>query len=261
MPCGPSTFQPPGIPMNTLIRSILQRGAAAALLGLALIAPAQASIYTITYSGSLLNGQDQAGFFFQNDLTLHDLTGLNYTAVYTIDTSLGSSFQTPTEIDLFGGTNLGFSNPVLSSALTINGTIFAFTGDFLSGDERVVEHTTPVSRAQTRSKLADVVLGKSYRMDHFAQSYTTEFVPLLAVDAEFSYDLVMGDLRHGSFSFDLSAPAYGEFDIAHVEVARQGTPVPVPEPATPALLALGAVVCIAQRRRLHGSVERQSFKS
>ena len=259
MPCGPSTPQPTGKPMTPLLRSILQRCAGAAALCLALAAPASASIYTITYSGSLLNGQDQAGFFFQNDLTLHDLTGLNYTAVYTIDTSLGSSFQTPTEIDLFGGTNLGFSNPVLSSALTINGTTFAFTGDFLSGDERVVEHTTPVSRAQTRSKLADVVLGKSHTMDHFAQSSSTEFVPLLAVDAEFSYDLVMGDLRHGSFQFILFAPAYGEFDIAHVEVARQHATVS--EPTTPALLALGLGVWVTQRRRLHGPVERQSFKS
>src|SRR5882724_7445115 len=99
--------------------------AATLAMAASLAVSAQASSIQVVWTGTVLNGNDVAGTFGLG--TNHDLTGQNFTATYLIDTSLPSFQQlSPGFASFTGGTDVGFTNPITSAILTINGNPFVY---------------------------------------------------------------------------------------------------------------------------------------
>ena len=82
---------------------------------------------TTTFTGVVASGFDYAGEFGAPNT---DLTGVGYTAVYTIDDSVASQQSiNPNYTSVYGGTLPAGANP-LSATLTINGTTVLVTGPY-----------------------------------------------------------------------------------------------------------------------------------
>jgi hypothetical protein len=87
-------------------------------------APAQATIVTLSSSGTVIDGEDLVGAFGP----VGSLGGLSYQATFVFDTAFGI-FDTEAGTNrLFGGSDYGESSPLVSARLTINGASFAFGG-------------------------------------------------------------------------------------------------------------------------------------
>ena len=241
--------------MTTLLRSILQRGAAAAALCLALAAPASASIYTITYTGTVDAGVDTTGYFF-GDGQAHDLAGMAYRSTYTVNTAVGTTNSTATSILVGGGLILSTATPIISAALTINGkSTSAFAGETFGFDSREIVPLAPFDRVGTYAYQEDPITTYVEYLTNSVYSSINDFLSMLQLDAAFSYDVAPGDLVSGDFRFKTaSLDARGQFTVSHVEVGQV-----VPEPATAALLALGLGVGLGvrsvRRRRAHPTAQ------
>jgi hypothetical protein len=108
----------------------LLTGAALALATCLSASAASATILTITYSGSVNQGDDETGVF---GLAGQSLVGQTFTAKFVVDTAKpGALHQTDVWYDMFYGN--GAASPV-SGALTINGVTETF-GSYYGYDNR-----------------------------------------------------------------------------------------------------------------------------
>ena len=241
--------------MTKFTRSILHRGLAAAAVCLALATPASASIYTISYTGTVATGLDTTGYFF-GDGQAHDLAGMAYRTTYTVNTAFGTTNSTATSIVIGGGSILSNTTPVVSAVLTINGTsTVAFAGEVVGFDSREHVPVTPLDRVMTFVDRVDPGTLYEQALSNSVESSINQFLSLLQLDAAFSYDVVPGDQESGDFRFKTaSLDARGQLTVSHVEVSQV-----VPEPATTALLALslgvGLGVRSVRRRRAHPTAQ------
>src|ERR1044072_7051268 len=107
----------------------LKRGAFAlgALASLAAAQPAQATIFTVAWEGTLDSGLYQADI---SSSTI-DLTGRAFQVVYTIDDSLGFDVSSPPyRAYVYGGSLNGMASPV-SAVFTIDGVgSYSIRGDY-----------------------------------------------------------------------------------------------------------------------------------
>ncbi len=108
------------------------------------------------------------------------------------------------------------------------------------------EPTTPVSRAETRSKALTLLAGGGFTVDtmnFLANSVVTLFVLSRALDAEFFYTLLLGDNRAGNLSVQtMTGVADGQLDVDSVRVSLISSPVPEPSRLVLTGLALAGLL-------------------
>ena len=144
---------------------------AAVLAGLVITAPAEATTITVTWTGTVLGGNDP-GNVFGVPLTggIHDLAGQSFSAMYRIDSNIGSLVSGPGFYDLRGGLAFALASPVLGSSLTINGQTALFGSADFAGYSR--ENTpgrsniyTEVNHTPGLPGAVDVLFLSEFRFD------------------------------------------------------------------------------------------------
>lgn len=193
---------------------------------------ALADIVSVTYTGTVVSGNDVDGIFGAPGEDL--LSGQSYTANYTFDTALGG-FNTPEWSGAYGGIGsvTGDPSPNLSASLTINGNTFAFVGDYLGfiyGYNDASPYSEIFHLAQADSANTSLVQGAFEYSSYYPLSPTQYFSGPTPGTAE-------GGFISGS-SYLALAPSY--FTIA--------TAVPEPEAYAMLLAGLGLLGFMARRR-------------
>lgn len=115
-------------------------GIAAVFAGLILAAPVHATIINITWTGTIAQGNDTSNTFgvpLQNGF--RDLAGQSFTALFRVDSTVGSLVSGANFYDLRGGTQFGAGNlpsPITMASLTINGQTVSFGNAAFGGYSR-----------------------------------------------------------------------------------------------------------------------------
>lgn len=225
------------IPANFLI------GTAALLAAAFMSATADAAIVIATYTGTVaFAGYDTTGVFGR---PARDLEGLPFTGTLTYETNLGSRSGTPGFSDvLVGGPDLGYSNPLVDSTLTIsgvtvhipaNGYFQAFAGDDFA--QHVVRGYVPSSPRGpnnfTRFELIARPAGARPNLTY----------PFGPVDS-------LGNGYFEIFDYDdVGGTGFRKFANGQLNVATVSIRLSVPEPSTWALMLSGFGICGASLRR------------
>jgi hypothetical protein len=247
------------------MRRPYRSAAIAALMSLACAVPASATIFTITWQGTL----DSGTYTVDSNPTL-DIAGLAFTVVYTVDDSLGTDNSTPPEVaSLFGGPGFGVATSPVSAQVTLEGIgTFALAGNDLSSASRV--NYAPVSTfpdaASYRSddQIEEVVGGVDHHRTASVFSFLTETDPALhgTLFDSIAYDALPVRVRAAS---DQSVFAFQWNDILTDLTSLETSQIfiqagsasgwivsstAVPEPASWALMIGGfALAGAAMRRR------------
>lgn len=204
---------------------------------------AHAAILTVTYARTVASGTDSSGVF---GLAGQSLAGLDYAAVFHVDTARGSRFYSPPGLDsVIGGDDQGNESPSLGVTLTINGVAFAFNGLNLGLQ----------SNYAARSEIA------SYAND-LAQNggFNASFIGNAIAVADLPYDMETpysgtGTRSSGGFTNNFQI-AFGpgnlmtQFASGRLSPTSVSVQVGVPEPATWGLMIAGfGLVGVTMRRR------------
>ena len=228
------------------LRSVLLAGALAAGIG-AVSAQAHAAILVATYTGKVSSGVDPGVFASPGT----DLTGFDYVAVFTIDTTLPQYFSSSAGDELQGPG--APSTPPVSGQITINGHTVSMVGDNTSD-----AFTFPGSSFLGHEAFdEDVSAGIETEADLDMEALNVvlpsvlDTLPLTNVSTlgDFSFfqeDLTSGDILVNAL-FDLDDPDA----TATLQITTAGG---VPEPATWAMMlvgfaGLGATLRSRRRRR------------
>jgi hypothetical protein len=265
-----SILSPPGRRIIVMLKFRLAHGswmlgvAGAALLA---VTPHSASAATVmvTYSGYVLSGVDQPGLFGVAGV---DLTGDQYTAVFTVDTVEGHQTLSPGNYSgVYGGGCCGSPTPVVTTVvLTINGHSQEIDGTedgsaFVTALGFRPEATTAHSSIETDQYTSN---GFIYHRNSalYSNAYSASN-PLMGWDYRNSYIIPT--------SADVTSKGYFQYDVEHsnpdgsnavldsyLQLNLAGAFVPpipgAPEPATWAamLVGFGAVGAVMRRRRKTG---------
>ena len=241
-------------PRRLAVATLLAFGA-----GLAPLAQAMPSAYTITVTGTITDGEDLGGLFGFAPNTNHLLTGEAFSAVYTVNTQLGHILDNDPETrSIYGGTATPYLGPV-SAVLTIHGSSFTLLGQADSGNVRIKNMAAVQDLINTHVKDGDPTFFYD-QLNTDVQSLKHAFLPSLALDSAFSYTLQPDDFASGSFVIKTTTPAGspynyyeadGRLSIQTISVASLGGAVPsVPEPGSLMLCGVGlAAISLARRRR------------
>lgn len=223
-------------------------GASTALAITLAASTASAAIVTATYTGMVTgtNLFGDTGGAFDNDGVfgaLTDLEGVDFTAVFTFDTSLGQRLTLSDQDQLVGGALFALDSPYLSAILTIEGVDVAFQSDFLA-------FALVVTNGLDSATLHQVSDGFSF----LSAGLQNPFLPL-NLTGPFSGDDFANDpdsLLLGEFlvSDGDVARAHGYLAASHLTISSD----PVPEPATWGLMLLGfgGLGVMARRARRAG---------
>lgn len=240
-------------------------GVAGAALLAATSHSASAATVTATYSGYVLSGRDHAGLF---GLAGADLTGDQYTAVFTVDTVVGHQTLSPGNYSsVYGGGCYASPTPLVTTAvLTINGHSDTIDGTddggaFASALGYYPEATTSHHSTEDKQYISNGITYYIHRALYSnAYSYSN---PLMGWDYRNSYTiptsadvtsigLFVYALSHSDPNGGRTVPDY------YIELRLAGTfdvdpgPGPgIPEPATwtAMLVGFGAVGAVMRRRR------------
>lgn len=225
---------------------------------------ATAATMTAVFTGTIFDSFDAAGTFSGTGAsgTLDDQA---FTLTYVYDPSLGNRI-TGVGRDTASGGQLEFvPSPMNSGALTINGIMRSFAG----------RNSATISQGITAFQFTPFLVYGSYDYsvaDDFSSSESEVNILVQSADLllPYSLDLAFGprDLTTASYVFGgfkfidfdagfgtFSTNAFGRFNATSVTVTGgDPVPVPIPLPATGALLLLatGAMVAAARRRRQQG---------
>lgn len=101
----------------------------AAVLGLAICAPAQAKVVKVVHEGMVEFGDGAAQLFGAANSSL---VGMHVLSIYEFDLDRGDRFDGPTSAYVEGGSNFGFPGPLLSSSIRINGVTLDLDGALAS---------------------------------------------------------------------------------------------------------------------------------
>ncbi len=200
---------------------------AAALAVTVVGAPASAAIVTMTYTGVVGTLMYNSGHFGPGDLT-----GLDFTASYVFDTSLGTHFLFDDAQYLYSGVGLG-ANPTISASLTINGLTALIDGGYSSG-----YYTTSFGISGNASE-EHVVAGFFETKDLII--YVGGIVAPARFGA-FSIDLTEAQSLASTGGFDIYGPGYqtaGQLLVQRLTMSTDEVATVVPEPATWALMLMG----------------------
>jgi hypothetical protein len=208
---------------------------ACAALGALLSTSALADTVTETYTGTVSNGLDAAGFFGSKNA---DLLGLTYTATYVFDTAVPTAAHISTggDFSTYGG---GVNTPAVSAALTINGHTFTTNGLFHA---ELDAFNISSGAFQTYARV-DPAFGSQFTNSLYTQDPAAPYPTSLTSPFTYTYYAV------GSSS------ASGLFKIGGDSLSLSPTTVTltngVPEPSTWAMMILdfAGVGFMAYRRK------------
>lgn len=227
------------------------------------IAPASATIFTMTFYGTA----SEVRLYERPDVESQVLTNVAYTSVYTIDDSKGTLYSTPTasifetdnDINTGGITGLVTLAGVGSYAIAGNqgGDIdtrndFADIGDSINANvgDRIIQFTGG-KQIYLDARVFDnfiAPVGGPYTITDFRQPMDYLIQPGDAQGAGFDYVSQVFDLT--SLTFDSYARVSANISLQRVVVAAADAPSAVPEPASWAMMIAGfGLVGGAMRRR------------
>lgn len=222
----------------------------AAALGCLLAASAaQASTITVTFKGTTFNGHDYSGFYGGGSIS-----GLPYTAVFTIDDTRGNSTYTaPNHSLIEGGTNFGASVPV-TATFTLNGITTTYAGTYDSTFEQWV-NPLPGLNEVTALAWQSETIGTIYYGTYLSQglySYANAFIPSYDFHVPYTHtlqpdDAWIGSVSYQTYNYVTTALDQWTADLMVTSVTV-GTPS-IPEPATLALFGAGLTGAARLRRR------------
>ena len=220
-------------------RSILTAGAAIAVIGASLHgAAARAATITMTVSGTVLSGEAQTGVFGPANT---NLTGESFSLVYLFDPTSGDQTTTVTQDHLFGGS--AYSLPTIGSGtLDLNGNIdnVGIVGAYISDTLLSNDGTTSYISANAEYQSASYPITVDDFVNFFVSSPSATFPTSFA--SNFSYSPVAGDSSGGAFQVYVvdarggTANAYGQLEPTSISEVYT---VPIPEPATWAMMLIG----------------------
>jgi hypothetical protein len=218
-------------------------GLAATLLSLS--APADAALISLLYKGVVLEGEDFTGVFGAPA----DLTGLDFTAEYLVDTDLGQYLDGGMTLAVAGGSTDPTGSPVLWGKVTIGGATFVIDGDNEGSMASMDDSGGSLRLASINRQTGDADNGQVRVLSALATGGPGQ-LPLDLTDS-FSGALPDDD-RGGFIAYDLvggvtNRLAYASFRTTSVSF---GPVAAVPEAGSWALMILGlAVTGGAIRRR------------
>ncbi len=232
--------------------------AALATLGLAAIpSGAQASLFVITFTGTIASGYgsyDQTNFFGLGT----DLTAVTpapqFTLQFTVDTDIPAGFtSSPTQQQLY---NQNGNNPTVQSSFTLNGLTVSWSntpGDGFDDSESVISR---LNEYYNGAQYYDEVIAYSVDYKESTNSFDmansdiygfiSEIVNTTDLTGAVDYQVQAGDGMVGDFRSRRYDDASGSFtrfinanlNITHVTVAPFSAAVP--EPASWALMIAGS---------------------
>lgn len=234
----------------------LVSASAAVALALGLAASANAHITTVTYTGTVINGNDQTGVFGAGA----NLAGAGYTAVYTVDDSVSDySIHTPTLVQLLGGSHYHNQSPV-SAAITINNVTLSISGGYFG---HAWQSTLAYGHTEIYRGAEDYTDDGVIKYDNFMENRIISVSnPIIAspdINAPLSYTVQKGDSGSGYFSDLLYSYGAGAYSVdvtanLHPTSVTIAQVMGVPEPATWMVLLLGVgMIGFAARRRNEGA--------
>ena len=198
----------------------------AAAVALSLLGTAAHASSVLTFTGTISNGFDFGGFGIGSSTNVVDLTGDNFTLVYTIDSSVTTAPSLPNVASVSGPN-------VVQATLTIDGVTHQFASDFLSNEDVTTMFGTPgIVSASTSGTDPAGPVGTSALVLSFAHN----IAPTASLTAPFSYTVQAGDTESGDFEINsANGTASGNFNITEVSISAAA----VPEPGAWALMLLG----------------------
>jgi hypothetical protein len=226
--------------------------ALAAVLSLA-AAPAQAVLVDLTWSGTA-TGNDGLGLFGAAGA----LTGVDYTATYRFDTTVGFSQNNTDGVDqVVGGSFFNPDEPIplVSASLTINGITFDANGDYYSLYFRQSgEGSSQLSNLAQRENPGNP---QPYGGELFQRVFRPGNFYGRPLDQPGVFDFTASDNPGGHFNFfnvdamgNLSGPNTDLSIIPdHLVIALAPGGGAVPEPATWAIMICGFGLAGAALRR------------
>lgn len=215
--------------------------------------PADATIVTVTYEGTMLGGFDGVGYF-----GLDQLAGQHYKAVYVFDTTLGHEFfNSPTANYALGGSFFGSSSPALSATMIINNVAFSFqpndTG-FIAAASDPPPFPNSVAQHDAREFQQVNNIVQSARLIHSVGSRDQDLPAALAGPVS-NYIIDSQDTVSALFSASYFNSNTQRFIIfvqdARLSPETLSISAAVPEPSTWAMMILGfaGVGFLSYRRR------------
>lgn len=225
---------------------------------ISLCSPANAARVDITYTGTVSTGYDFTGVFGPN----FDLSGMSYTAVYTLDTGVAADFEesAPFFEEFRGGSAYGLPSP-LSAVIYIDGGSHKINDAFASSDVRGI---SPPSS----SSIEDTVLNQSSDgsyydlLSNFILGQTYPFltgVDFADLTTPFSYTVQPDDVAQGYLDYyrvdefgDHLGTAWAYLNIDSVTLAPNTQPVPEPLTLTMFVAGLAGAVVVRRRKKTTG---------
>ena len=218
---------------------------AAGLFAGSAVVPAQATIVTATYTGTITAGERCAP-------ACTELDGSSFKLVFNYDpTTAGFQRDTPNYSHAFGGGSLG-TVPIISESFSINGGPALNFSNFYSG--AIFSYNDEFGSSLGHSSFFTILTPQLFFVENSgAQIFSlTSSIPL-SLTSPFTYTVQAGDTSSGSFryrTFDSS----GFFELVQADLSPTTLTVTVaesvPEPSTWAMMTLGfaGVGFIAYRR-------------
>lgn len=209
---------------------------------------ADAAIVKITYHGTVLSGTDDTGTF---GTPTSDLTGYGFTVVYTVDDSKGTATYLPPLYSTVGGgssDNPPDSSPV-SADVTINGMSFHIDGIYggAAAQSAVLNENVAIAESIAFTGQTQVATGYA-----FSQLFLGSGSLSWDFHTPFFHTVQPGDSANTQAYWQntdvLSGPLPSWSAIMDVQWVSL-TATSVPEPATPAVFAVGFLGAARLRRR------------
>jgi hypothetical protein len=236
----------------------LATGVVALLLG---VGSASSAIVDVTYTGTITYVTDQGGTItsiFGTD----NLVGDSYVANYVFNTSLGTTFTSPTLSYAYGGSAYGNTSPLLSDyvTVTINGTPQSYSinnhnADAIAGCVScvVTSFSVPVNQQfdlAEYSHVSGVVTTRAYIQS--LVSNPTGALPI-SITQPFYYPIGPDDIAYSQLAFSTynsSTKAFAEDEIEVDNVSSLTVTItPLPTTWTAFLVGLAVMGGLGYRRR------------
>src|SRR5262245_10680766 len=182
---------------NTAMRSETERGrrrrrtlcAAVAFFGI--VSPASADMVTVTYSGTVHDGFDNAGIFGPANTSL---AGDTFTVVYSFNTALGLNNSTSDRASLIGGTGTATfqPSPALGVSVTIGSQSAFIDGSYAGQISGTVHEILDNVQTAVSRVMFDIVTSADVLPASINANYTYTLQPTDQVIRQFTLASLVG---------------------------------------------------------------------